>query len=360
MRNRNRLIGAAALLMTAMFLIGVLELFVLRFEGGDVYPAYSSLRADPFGTKALYESLAAIHGAAVTRNLKPLEELPASSGVVFYTGLDPWAFRTSSYKALDRFESVLKHGARLIISFQPKLQPPTKEETGAVDERWGVHLTHTKLDKPAEDEDEELPRETLLYFDHLDKSWQTLYSSTGRPTAIVRRLGNGSIALLANGYLLSNEALLESRNTELLASLIRGPAPHFTFDEYHFGISETGSIVALARQYGLSGLAAGLALLFGLFVWQNSASFLPPREEVEAELLGKSAVSGFVNLLRRGVSRADLLALCVKQWRRSLALGSYCSSAKLKQIDDVVTASAGDPLGAYQRISGILGERKLR
>src|SRR6202022_2405649 len=99
--------------------------------------------------------------------------------------------------------------------------------------------------------------------------------------------------------------------------------PIFTFDEYHFGISDTGSVAALARRYGLSGLAAGLALLFALFVWQNSASFLPPREEVEADILGKSAVSGFVNMLRRGVSHADLLPLCAKEWRRSLAHGPY-------------------------------------
>jgi hypothetical protein len=358
---RNRLVGAAALLIAVAFLTGVVELFILRFEGGDIYPPYSSLRADPFGTKALYESLQMIPGATVARNLKPLETLSGISGVVFYTGVDPWTFRASNYKALERFETVLQHGARLIISFQPKMRPPTrKEETGSVNERWGVQLAHATPDKSAEDEDEDQPRETLLYFDHLDKSWQTLYMSTGHPTAIVRRLGNGSIALVANGYLLSNQALLESRDTELLASLIRGPAPQFTFDENHFGITQTGSVVALARKYGLSGLAAGSALLFGLFVWQSSASFLPSREEAEAEVLGKSAVSGFVNLLRRGVSRADLLPLCAKQWRRSLSLGSYCSSAKLKQIDDVVTAGTVDPLGAYQRISRILSERKIR
>ena len=89
---------------------------------------------------------------------------------------------------------------------------------------------------------------TTLQYWRGDKSWQTLYMSTGHPTAIVRRFGNGSIALLANGYLLSNQALIESRDTELLASLIRGPPPQFTFDENHFGISQTGSIVALARK----------------------------------------------------------------------------------------------------------------
>jgi hypothetical protein len=361
MPNRNGLLGMAALAVALIFVTGVVKLFILRFEGGDVYPPYSSLRADPIGMRALYESLAMIPGATVARNLKPLEVLAGTSGVVFYNGVDPWKFRDSSHKTLTQFETLLQHGARLIVSFQPRMEAPTgKGETGVVNERWGVQLANAAPEKSDDDEEEEgPPRETLLYFDHLDPSWQILYRSTGHATVIVRPLGNGSIALVANGYLLSNEALLESRDTELLASLIRGAAPNFTFDEYHFGISETGSVVALARKYGLSGLAAGLALLFALFVWQSSASFLPPREEAEVEVLGKSAVSGFVNLLRRGVARPDLLPLCAKEWRRSLAPGSYYSSAKLKQVEEVA-AGTGDPVGAYQRISRILAERNIR
>ena len=40
-----------------LFVLGVIYLFLLRFEAGDVYPPYSSLRADPLGTMAWYESL---------------------------------------------------------------------------------------------------------------------------------------------------------------------------------------------------------------------------------------------------------------------------------------------------------------
>src|SRR5215469_1982484 len=124
MRNRNRLIGMAALAVALIFVTGVMKLFLLRFEGGDVYPPYSSLRADPFGTKALYESLAAISGATVSRNLKPLENLPATSGVIFYTGVDPWKFRESSQKTITEFENLLQHGARLVVVFDPRMDAP--------------------------------------------------------------------------------------------------------------------------------------------------------------------------------------------------------------------------------------------
>ena len=80
-------------------------------------------------------------------------------------------------------------------------------------------------------------------------------------------------------------------------------------------------------------------------------------EEVEeAEVLGKSAVSGFVNLLRRGIPTADLLPLCAKEWRKSLALGVFCSIEKRKQVEDALAAGGQDPLTGYQRISRIVGQ----
>lgn len=138
----------------------------------------------------------------------------------------------------------------------------------------------------------------------------------------MRPLGAGSLALVADGYLLSNEALLEQRDSEMIAKLIGGAAPSFTFDEHHFGIEETGSVAALGRKYGLQGLAAGLLFLSILFVWKNSSSFLPGREPDDEIALGKSAASGFVNMLQRGVSTGDLASLCVQEWRRSIALGA--------------------------------------
>ena len=93
MRSRNWVTGAGALLLAAVFLAGVVQLFLLRFAGGDVYPPYSSLRSDPFGTKALYESLERIPGVTVTRHLKPIEALAGADGVVFFAGIHPWVFR---------------------------------------------------------------------------------------------------------------------------------------------------------------------------------------------------------------------------------------------------------------------------
>ena len=47
---------AALLLLSWIgFGFGIWRLFVLRYEKGDVYPAYSSYRADPLGSLAFNE-----------------------------------------------------------------------------------------------------------------------------------------------------------------------------------------------------------------------------------------------------------------------------------------------------------------
>ena len=42
------------------FCYGVAHLLVLRFQTGDVYAPYSTLRSDPLGTRVLFESLASM------------------------------------------------------------------------------------------------------------------------------------------------------------------------------------------------------------------------------------------------------------------------------------------------------------
>jgi hypothetical protein len=361
------------LLLAAGFFGGAVELFLLRFSGGDVYPEYSSLRADPFGTMALYESLASLPGATATRHLKPFEVLDGKGGAVFYAGADPWMFRIAGQKQLEEFESVLHNGTRLIVVFEPEGPPPKLEKESetkpgppppapAIEQSWGVRLAIAEPKKSATAEDDERdgsPRETLLYFDRLDKSWRTLREDAGRATVIMRPLGSGSIALVANGYLLTNEALLEQRDSELIASLIDGVAPRFTFDENHFGIEETGSIVALGRKYNLHGFAAGLLLLAILFIWANSSSFIPASDAVESDVLGRSAASGFVNMLRRGISPGSLMKACVEEWRKSLALGSHYPDEKRKRVEAAAAASGRDPLDDYLEISRILAERNI-
>ena len=83
LKGRLLTILAAALLILGMG-FGIVRLIGLRLEKGDIYPAYSTLRADPLGSKALFDALESIEGREVRRNFRPLRELrpaaPVTSG----------------------------------------------------------------------------------------------------------------------------------------------------------------------------------------------------------------------------------------------------------------------------------------
>src|ERR1041385_90130 len=63
-------------------------------------------------------------------------------------------------------------------------------------------------------------------------------------------------------------------------------------------------------KYRLHGVAAGLVLLAGLFIWKNAFSLVPAHasEQRREYIAGKDAATGFVNLLRRSIHPRDLLA----------------------------------------------------
>ena len=117
----NRIIRAFLFAgMLLIFLGGVIHLFVLRFKAGDVYPAYSSLRSDPLGTRAFYESLEHLKNISVRRNYQPLrvsQVEPETTILVLGAQIEDWKrLSKKSVKVIDR---LMDTGGRLIISFLP-------------------------------------------------------------------------------------------------------------------------------------------------------------------------------------------------------------------------------------------------
>ena len=56
MLKRTLISLTLALLLAGGLVYGIAHLFALRYEKGDVYPPYSTLRADPLGAKGLYDA----------------------------------------------------------------------------------------------------------------------------------------------------------------------------------------------------------------------------------------------------------------------------------------------------------------
>lgn len=106
-------------------MFGVLKLFLLRFESGDVYPAYSSLRSDPLGSRAMYSSLENINDNAVSRNYHPVQTLEFNEGTAFfYIGTPVFDSDSVSTEWFQVFEQLTNSGGRLVLSFLPVEKKP--------------------------------------------------------------------------------------------------------------------------------------------------------------------------------------------------------------------------------------------
>ena len=359
MRPNNNGILVLIVALAGGLLFGLWKLYELRFASGDIYPQYSSLRSDALGTKALYESLGQIPDLAATRNYREFSSLPKGKDTVLVLGENPFAFEATPEDEVKEYEALAASGARIVIAMRPvnrqrekPREEPTDKKTPVMPEierRWGVQFGYVTLPSgQAEPETGDNPKLTALYFRYEGKVVHR----------VERRFGSGSIALVASCYPMSNEALAGERDTKTIAWAL-GENRKIIFDEHHLGLVEAGGVVTLARKYHLEGLGAVLLVLLVLFIWKNSASLLPAREETagtEDSIAAMDASSGLANLLRRNIPAAALMKTCLEEWEGSRHGARFYSEAKVRQVRDLAHRD-GDAAETYRKISRILAER---
>jgi hypothetical protein len=101
----------------------------MRFETGDVYAPYSSLRSDPLGTRALFKSLARLNGLTVRRNYEALSKIDSGRDTTFlYLGVKARNWEVVQEDLLKVFEKITTEGGRLVLSFLPVVNPPDKND----------------------------------------------------------------------------------------------------------------------------------------------------------------------------------------------------------------------------------------
>jgi hypothetical protein len=308
----------------ALLVWGFREIVMTSLETGDIYPPYSSLRADPMGSKALYESLAELENLSTVRLYKKRPVIENGS-TLFVFGVNPHSWNGITQKTVTEYENLVAKGGRLVLAFIPVHKPRKDDEMPVLKDRWHLQLLYE--DDP-EQGSGETPRESSLYFEVGD-DWKTTASGEDQPIAIERSFGEGTIVLVAQSYPLSNEGLREDRDADLMAKLV-GPSKRVVFDENHFGIEETGSVTTLMRKYHLEAAVGVLLLGALLFLWRSSSSLLPPRRAgVSQTIEGRDAQDGMVSLLERSVPEQDLLKVCFAEWSRTAAGNRRASHAKV-------------------------------
>ena len=104
----------------AAFGYGLWQLFDLRFARGDIYPPGSSFRADPLGTRALYESFDLLPRVKTERLLEPIRLLGSGRGTTLFIlacyPSDEPILSTSDASELDE---LLAQGGRVVVTFSP-------------------------------------------------------------------------------------------------------------------------------------------------------------------------------------------------------------------------------------------------
>ena len=340
MPKANPIRIAFLLIIVLGFILGVVKLFLLRFEAGDVYPAYSSLRSDPLGSRAFYSSLENMDDARVSRNYLTLRNLKFKDHTaLFYVGVAAFDAESVSAEWLKVFERLTNTGGRMVLSFLPVEKKPAdwrmskcfepKEEVKdtektrrndarddsenpsnndenksqaapgrriqdnpgkcvSLKEQWG--LTFAFAEEPS-DKAERLSDD--LFQSHIKGmpqtiSWHTaLYFdelddiwrviyAADGRPVIIERPYGKGSLVLAADSFFLSNEALRSERHPELLAWTLGESSNVVFDETHLGIFKHPGVLSLIKKYRFHWFIFTVAVLALLFIWKNSVYFVPP------------------------------------------------------------------------------------
>lgn len=123
MKLRRILVVCGLIILGIVLAFGFLEILEKRLQDGDIYPHYSSLRSDPLGTSALYESLEGVEGLSVRRNIKHLNQLGYldSETCLLLVGYPRDEFPEIRAPKDSPVMKAVREGGRLVIAMNPRL-----------------------------------------------------------------------------------------------------------------------------------------------------------------------------------------------------------------------------------------------
>lgn len=394
--SRRRTLAVLGVLAVAVaFFLGLAQLFSLRFAAGEGYPPGSSRRSDPRGTRVLHDSLAALPDCRVDRNYESLARLvPEPAGcTLFLLGYDAELLRGPIPRSVaEELDDFARRGGRVVLALayvrqldvtnawaqvRQVVQRGTPATEGAatreLTELWGFQLENgsgTGAEALHDGAIAGLPARMAWpsprQFGSLSDAWRVVYARDGQAVVMQRPLGKGSLILLADDFVLSNEALRHRRETGLLAWLVDG-SRRVIFEETHLGLTQDPGLAGLVGRYHLGGAVVGLFLLAGLYLWQQSIPFLPRRSasgalrDADVPVVGRSAAAGFRNLLRRTVPTPELPALLFQRWKDTVGRRLPPERSRVAQdllnLENARPPTERDPLRTYREIAAELNPR---
>jgi len=416
--SRHRFSILIFLLALGGLIGGLAWLIHLRFESGHAYALRSSLRSDPLGSKALHDAYAELPVLQVSRNFVPLVQLQALSPAATLLLLNTGGRQMHQLADFDRVVDFVERGGRLVIAMNPErvayqhLGDERDEKNDSEADAQGDEATSEAADDDAEkssgytrrsaQENElfwaglalrhgaheggealraaaaaaNLPQRipwreggVLVEFD--EEVWSPVYQIDAEIVAAQRRFGAGSIVVLTDDYLFSNEALLKHRYAQLLAWVLEAQSA-LIFEETHLGVSERSGVATLMRRYGLEGFALACAGLMALIVWRGASPMLPPftgRARDQVIRSEHSIEAGLGDLIQRSLPASAMPQLAFTAWQQSFIrtqADQRFYAAELDEIEallraqDSLPARQRQPLVTHLKIKSIINRKKRR
>jgi len=404
------------LLLMAGLIGGLAWLIQLRFESGNAYALRSSLRSDPLGAKALHDALAELPGLQVSRNFVPLVQLPSLPPEATLLLLNTGGGQLHPLAQYAQVVDFVERGGRLVIAMNPRrvayqhledeeeqdveADAPPDQATGEADDseaqkgtrftrrssgedaqfwaglalRYGEHRGGEARRTPlaAADLPGRIPwREGGVLVEFDAEVWSPVYQIEDEVVAAQRTLGAGSIVVLTDDYLFSNEALLKHRMTHWLAWVL-GDCEQLIFEETHLGVAEPAGVATLMRRYGLEGFAFAFAGLMALVVWRGASPLLPPfpgRTPAQVIRSGHSVEAGLGDLIQRSLPPDELPQLAFQAWQKSFirTRADRCFyAAEIGEIETLLQEQASlparqrQPQATHLKIKSIINRKKRR
>ncbi len=331
----------AKLAFAALLLVfgwSLLDLADAAYERGDVYPAWSSLRADAKGSKLLHDSLGKLPAWTVLRHFRPEAKLPAEPSVVLFLNQLP----ANLSKLTPTVDRLTAGGARVLIGV-PDQRMGLRKKVGIVGAEAADWLG-LRFEPQASGEfiDSVFEERITWTLQATDPAWKLSDGFAERPR------GPGSILVLT-GNELRNDGLRGSPNGDRLLRLL-GPSHRIIFAESTLGVADQGGIVSLLRRAGWGPAALLLLAAAALYLWRAATPLLPERADAILREEPGGGATALAQLLRKHVPPSDLLATCLEEWKKSAGLLPRWQSNRKTEL-------SGPPLPAYRKMQQLLREK---
>lgn len=387
--QKGRSIWITTTLLAIAFCWGIVAIFQARYASGDLYPAFSTMRADPKGLRILYESCKKLDTLDTSRNNRKLELFnPDAYTTLVFAGFDSWSLKFISYEQRELIDNLTEGGHRVIIAVKPyewlgaSALSSNSIATAAGDigiGKWNVQLDKKPFSNEqafseatfidgilpeAADQSINLVSQTI--FAVSNNAWKVVAKRDDWPVVIERKAsdGIGSLVMCSDAYFMSNQGLFEEQPTDTLNWMLHQHS-QVVFDETHLGTTASPGVAALLRRYNLEWFILSLALLASLYVWRHNRSLapMPPHFIDYDELEGRDHLSGMVNLLSRSMSPVEALQEAGRRWKGSLKFKKVHDPDRIEEVKRVLEnipaylAAKETPVQVYKKIQNITTRR---